>query len=75
MSWILKMSLCLISCLSLISLGMVILPCTPTLMVYSAMCVVGQCIYMVFFYGDLMRKTKSFHWGFIMAPIEGYLLP
>lgn len=64
MSWILKMSLCLISCLSLISLGMVILPCTPTLMVYSAMCVVGQCIYMVFFYDDLTGVTmRAFRLG------------
>lgn len=37
MSWILKISRCCIPSLSLISLGMVTLPRTPTLIVYSAM--------------------------------------
>lgn len=35
--------------LSLISFGMVILPCTPTLTVYSAMHSITQRVYMVFF--------------------------
>ncbi len=42
MSWILKMSLCWMFSLSLISLGMVILPRTPTLMTYSAMDVICE---------------------------------
>lgn len=46
MLWILKISLCWMLSLSLISFGMVILPRTPTLMVYSAMYVdCRMCLY------------------------------
>ena len=59
MLWILKISLWLMFSLSLISLGMVILPCTPTRMVYSAMCAVCLCVYMVFVHVRLCQGVSS----------------